>query len=116
MGSNQAITLWLKVLVSAWHPGFFAALRMTRTGSATTKSVNARSLVIQSDYLCVSLSNYFCVILSEAKNPGSFSVLASAHPADIRRCAEARGRTKRSPHGWGCLSSHGTRDSSLRSE
>src|SRR5277367_5892074 len=37
----------------------------------------------------------FCVILSEAKNPGSFSVRASAHLADIRRCAEPRTRTTR---------------------
>jgi len=62
------------------------------------------------------VSSYFCVILSEAKNPGSFSAPAGAHLADIRRCAEVVARPKRSLHGWGCSSLHGTRDSSLRSE
>src|SRR5271156_6098163 len=33
-------------------------------------------------------ANYLCVILSEAKNPGSFSARARAHHANIRRCVE----------------------------
>jgi hypothetical protein len=36
---------------------------------------------------CVIPSVYFCVILSGAKNPGSFSVLDTARHASLRRCA-----------------------------
>src|SRR5277367_4377459 len=37
---------------------------------------------------------YFCVILSEAKNPGSFSAHATAHLANTRRCVEPEIPTK----------------------